>query len=109
MTGVDAGVNLYAGRTNEGRFFLQKKPRIASFVSGVSSIPAVNEDEDTGRGILISHPAGDNGASHKTDFSLSDAVVPVNCSRRFEYPGTSGSLGSGLIIRCRIPGIFPYS
>ncbi len=103
MTGVDAGVNLYAGRANEGRYFPPKKPRVAS------SIPAVNEDEDTGRGILISHPAGDNGASHKTDFSLSDAVVPVNCSRRFEYPGTSGSLGSGLIIRCRIPGIFPYS
>ena len=57
-------------RANEGSFSLQKKPRVAS------SIPAVNEDEDTGRGILISHPAGDNGASHKTDFSLSDAVVP---------------------------------
>ena len=84
MTGGDAGVNLYAGRTNEGRFFLQKKPRVAS------SIPAVNEDEDTGRGILISHPAGNDGASHKTDFSLSDAVVPVNYSRRFEHPGTSG-------------------
>lgn len=36
MTGVDAGVNLYAGRTNEGRFFPPKKPRVASFVSGVS-------------------------------------------------------------------------
>ena len=70
MTGVDAGVNLYAGRTNEGRFFPQKKPRIASSVSRVF------RNEDTSRGIDISHPAGDDGASHKTGFSLSDAVVP---------------------------------
>ena len=72
MTGVDAGVNLYAGRTNEGRFFLQKKPRIASFVSGVF------RNEDTGPGISISHRTGDNGASHMTGFSVPDAAVPVN-------------------------------
>ena len=74
MTGVDAGVNLYAGRTNEGRFFPQKKPRIASSVSRVF------RNEDTSRGIDISHPAGDDGASPMTSFNLSDAAVPVNCS-----------------------------
>ena len=71
MTGVDAGVNLYAGRTNEGRFFLQKKPRRILRFGGL-------QNEDTNNGITISHVVGDNGASHMTGFSLSDATVPVN-------------------------------
>ena len=73
-------------RANEGSFSPQKKPRIASFVSGVF------RNEDTGPGISISHRTGDNGASHMTGFSLSDAAVSVNYSRRFEHPGTPGPL-----------------
>lgn len=67
-------VSMYVGPLKPEQTFSIKKPRVAS------SIPAVNEDGDTGRGILISHPTGDNGASHKTGFSMPDAAVPVNRS-----------------------------
>ena len=72
MAEEGAGVNPHARARQRGQLFPIKKPRVASSVSRVF------RNEDTSRGIDISHPAGDNGASHKTGFSLSDAVVPVN-------------------------------
>ena len=48
-----AGVNLHAGARQRGQLFPAKKPRIASFVSGVF------QNEDTGPGISISHRTGD--------------------------------------------------
>lgn len=52
--------------------FSVKKPRVASSVSRVF------RNEDTGRGITISHPAGEQGASHMTDSSLPVTSSPVN-------------------------------
>ena len=65
-------VSMYVGPLGWQQNFSAKKPPVAS------SIPALNEDGDTGRGILISHPAGEQGASHMADSSLPDTASPVN-------------------------------
>ncbi|HJA78945.1 MAG TPA: hypothetical protein H9784_05155 [Candidatus Desulfovibrio intestinavium] len=64
-------VSMYVGPLKEGEEFSRRKPPIAS------SIPAANEDGDTGRGILISHPAGEQGAGHMTDSSMPDGAESV--------------------------------
>ncbi len=65
-------VSMYVGALQPDQAFSVKKPRVASSVSRVF------RNEDTGRGITISHPAGEQGASHMTDSSLPGTSSPVN-------------------------------
>ena len=57
-------VSMYVGEWKEGETLSRKKPSVASsaLVSG--------RNGDTGRGITISHPAGEQGASHTTGSSM---------------------------------------
>ena len=58
-------VSMYVGPLEENKAFSAKKePRVTSSASRVF------QSEDTGRRIDISHPAGDNGASHMTASSM---------------------------------------
>ena len=65
-------VSMYVGTLLPDMAFSAKKPPVASSVSRVC------RNEDTGRRITISHPAGKQGASHMTASSLPDSAAPVN-------------------------------
>ena len=65
-------VSMYVGTLLPDMAFSAKKPPVASSVSRVC------RNEDTGRRITISHPAGKQGASHRTASSLPDSAAPVN-------------------------------
>uniref|UniRef100_UPI00262B8CDF MuF-C-terminal domain-containing protein n=1 Tax=uncultured Desulfovibrio sp. TaxID=167968 RepID=UPI00262B8CDF len=64
-------VSMYVGPLKEGEAFSRRKPPVASSASSSS------RNEDTGRGIDVSHPAGEQGAGHMTDSSLPDGAESV--------------------------------
>ena len=65
-------VSMYVGPLKEGEGVSRKKPPAAS------SVPGSSRNEDTGRGITISHPAGKQGASHMTASSMPEGRPVVN-------------------------------
>lgn len=65
-------VSMYVGPLKEGESASRKKPPAAS------SVPGSSRNEDTDRGITISHPAGKQGASHMTVSSMPDRMLAVN-------------------------------
>ncbi|MCI7569254.1 MAG: hypothetical protein MSH25_07830 [Desulfovibrio sp.] len=65
-------VSMYVGPLGQQQNFSAKKPPVAS------SALASYRSKDTGRGITLSHPAGEQGVSHRTDSSLPDTAAPVN-------------------------------
>ena len=73
-------VSMYVGKRKGGEVQSRKRPPIAS------SAPASDRSRDTDRGITISHPAGEQGASHMTFFSMPEGMSNVNAGMKALAP-----------------------